>query len=102
MDIKSLNHNVLGNNRLDNQSNTQRQNSAGANSSVADTATDKVTLTGVSTQVKELEAKTQSSEVDNSERIAQLKAAIQDGSYQVDADQVASKLMETEYRLTQR
>ncbi|KUJ71598.1 flagellar biosynthesis anti-sigma factor FlgM [Thiomicrospira sp. WB1] len=102
MDIKSLNQNVLNNNRLDNQSNAQRQNAGGTTSNASTSASDKVTLTGVSTQVKELETKVQASEVDNSERIAQLKAAIQEGRYQVDADQVASKLMETEYMLSPR
>ncbi|MDR9499342.1 MAG: flagellar biosynthesis anti-sigma factor FlgM [Hydrogenovibrio sp.] len=102
MDIKSLNQNVLSNSRLDNQSNAARQSTNSAQNESSTTASDKVTLTGVSTQVKELEGKTQSSEVDNSERIAQLKAAIQEGRYQVDADQVASKLMETEYMLSPR
>jgi negative regulator of flagellin synthesis FlgM len=102
MDIKSLNQNVLSNNRLDSQSNAARQGTNNAQNTVSSTASDKVTLTGVSAQVKELENKAQSSEVDNSERIAQLKAAIQEGRYQVDADQVASKLMETEYMLSPR
>lgn len=59
-------------------------------------ANDKVTLTDNSAQVRDLEIKAQSVTVDNSQRIAELKAAIADGRYQVDANKVADKLMQSE------
>ena len=61
---------------------------------------DRVTLTSDSSQVRDLEMKTQSLTIDNSTRIAELKAAIADGSYQVDANKVADKLMQTEILFT--
>ena len=59
-------------------------------------SSDKVTLTQAFSQVSNLEQKARSVDIDNSVRIAELKSAIQDGSYQVDAERVADKLMQTE------
>lgn len=58
--------------------------------------TDRVTLTDTLGQVRELEQKTEAVNIDNSERLASLKAAIQDGSYQVNAQNVADKLLQSE------
>lgn len=66
-----------------------------AGSQNADTP-DRVTLTDNSSQVRELEVKAQSMSMDNSARIAELKSAIASGSYQVDAQKVADKLMQSE------
>jgi len=57
---------------------------------------DRVTLTDALSQVRELESISQDVNIDNSARIASLKAAIQDGSYQVDAQRIADKLIQTE------
>lgn len=71
---------------------------ASENSSTAasQSSSDKVTLTQVFSQVSNLEQKARSVDIDNSVRIAELKSAIQDGSYQVDAERVADKLMQAE------
>jgi len=96
MDIKNLSNSVNAgrpnevNKPLDKGSNQQN------NASVTAESTDRVTLTDILSQARELEAKSQDVRVDNSERIAELKAAIADGSYQVDSKKVADKLMQTE------
>ena len=94
---------------LQNNLNTSRSSDLGKpvdkNVKRSDTGTsssdsaDRVTLTDVLSQVRDLEAKSASIEVDNSARIAELKAAIADGSYQVDSKSIASKLMQTELLL---
>lgn len=58
--------------------------------------TDKVTLTQATTQINNLEQATRNINIDNNERIAELKNAIQDGAYQVNAERVADKLLQTE------
>jgi len=96
MDIKNLNSNVSSG-RAPEQVRTQERSGGSAGNNATETApTDKVTLTGTLTQLRELEQKTESVNIDNSERIANLKAAISDGSYQVNAENIADKLMQSE------
>lgn len=92
MDIKSISQNALGSRVND----TPNSSAKSTGSSVSGYTSDKVTLTDMSSQVQELEKKASTSNIDNSERIAQIKAAIADGSYQVDVNKVASKLIQTE------
>lgn len=96
MDIKSLNPN-LGNSRLNDVARDQEKSSAGLKNPNAGSAKspDKVTLTSLS-QVKDLETKVADSKVDQSERIEAIKAAIKDGSYQINAQNIAAKLIQTE------
>jgi negative regulator of flagellin synthesis FlgM len=99
MDIKNLNGGVLqtrSNEPVKNpgQESTDK-NSAAASQAKTDNS-DKVTLTQAVAQVSNLEQKALSVDIDNSARIAELKSAIQDGSYQIDAERVADKLMQTE------
>ncbi len=93
MDIKNLN--VTGG-RAPEQVKVQERTDNTKNSASDSAATDKVTLTGASTQILDLEQKTANLNIDNSERIASLKAAIADGSYQVNEQNIAEKLMQTE------
>lgn len=96
MDIKNLTTNINASRNNDINKPPERSiNEKVSGSQVADT-TDRVTLTDNSSQVRELEVKAQSMPVDNSVRIAELKSAIADGSYQVDAQKVADKLMQSE------
>ncbi len=96
MDIKNLSNSVNPgranevNKPLDRGTSPQN-----ASSSAAD-AGDRVTLTDKLAQARELELKSQDVRVDNSEKIAAIKAAIAEGSYQVDAQKVADKLLQTE------
>lgn len=70
--------------------------SENSSTTASQSSSDKVTLTQVFSQVSNLEQKARSVDIDNSVRIAELKSAIQDGSYQVDAERVADKLMQAE------
>jgi len=98
MDIKNLNQNYVNNrsNESVKQSETGSGKSASSTSPSDAKVADKVTLTDISSQIKSLEAKAQTANVDNTARIAELKQAIKDGTYQVDAEKVANKLIQTE------
>ncbi|WP_040725722.1 flagellar biosynthesis anti-sigma factor FlgM [Thiomicrorhabdus sp. Kp2] len=95
MDIKNLTTNVAAN--RNNDSVKQSIADLGENNKHASSmATDKVTLTGVLSQVMDLENQSKNVNIDNSEKIAALKASIQDGSYQVNTQKIAEKLIQTE------
>lgn len=104
MDIKQFN-NSLYNTRATESNVKQNKDSSGgateAGKSAPGAATDKVTLTQNLSQVADLEQKAQSVSTDNAERIASLKAAINDGSYQVDSQKVAEKFLQSEQLLSQ-
>jgi negative regulator of flagellin synthesis FlgM len=94
MDIKNLNNNVVGNRSSEPVKPQGKEAAAGASSAAVDT--DRVTLTDVLSQVQRLESKTQDVEISNAERIAAIKAEIQNGTYKVDAERIAEKLIQTE------
>lgn len=97
MDIKNIAQNPVNGRVADTGKNTQ--NATGREADDAKSAkesTDKVTLTNMSAQVKALEEKAMAAETDNSARIAELKEAIANGTYKIDAEKVASKLIQTE------
>ena len=100
MDIKNLNTNVASGRAPEQVRGQERSGKQDTNSVVENTPTDKVTLTGTLTQVRDLEQKTANVNIDNSERIANLKAAIADGSYQVNAQNIADKFMQSESLLS--
>lgn len=97
MDIKSLNPSLV-NSRANDAVRNQEKPAGGLNNQGSGSAksTDKVTLTNMSSQAKELEAKAADSKIDQSARIEAIKAAIKDGSYQINAQNIASKLIQTE------
>ncbi|WP_373018287.1 flagellar biosynthesis anti-sigma factor FlgM [Thiomicrorhabdus sp.] len=97
MDIKNLNTSISSG-RGTEQLKSQEKSGSTVNQGLdnANISGDKVTLTDMLTQVRELETKASGVEVDNSDRIATLKAAIQDGSYQVNPQKIAEKLMQSE------
>ncbi|WP_319381901.1 flagellar biosynthesis anti-sigma factor FlgM [Thiomicrorhabdus sp.] len=99
MDVNNnLNNSVMSTRPNETPTKPQTNAESGVETAVSG-GEDKVTLTGGLGQVKELQAKAESMPIDNSQRISELKAAIADGSYQVNADSVASKLMQTENML---
>lgn len=97
MDIKHINQNLANNRLNDPVRNQSQQAGSGRTAGNENAATaDKVTLTSASSQIQDLEKAAKTAKPDNSERISALKAAIQDGSYKVDAEKVANKLIQTE------
>jgi negative regulator of flagellin synthesis FlgM len=94
MDIKNISNGL--NSRVAENQNQAGKSNGQTNSISSNEVGDKVTI---SSSVKELEQQAKTSNVDNSARIEELKQAIQDGTYQVDAEKVASKLIETELLL---
>lgn len=95
MDIKNINQNLV-NNRLNDSANNSPKGNAASTPSGTPKSTDKVTLTDVSSQVSNLEKQAAASSIDNSARIEELREAIKGGTYQVDAEKVANKLIQTE------
>ncbi|WP_127470429.1 flagellar biosynthesis anti-sigma factor FlgM [Thiomicrorhabdus aquaedulcis] len=99
MDIKNVNSSPLSSRSAEQTKAADKDGMANAQGSInlgLTANTDKVTLTNTLSQVRDLEQKAQSVNIDNSERILALKAAIQDGSYQVNPEKIADKLMQTE------
>ena len=96
MDIKNLTNSVLPGRSNDSVKAPSKDIESGTSSASSNNSTDKVTLTNVLSQVRELETKSLDVNVDNSSRIAAIKAAIDEGSYQVDPQRIADKLIQTE------
>lgn len=97
MDIKNLNTNIASGRSPESLKGQEKTESTLNKSSTENEApSDKVTLTSMMSQVQELEKKAESVNIDNQSRIEALKASIQDGSYQVDSQKVAEKLLQTE------
>lgn len=95
MDIKNVNNNLTLNRSNDSiKPSNKEETETRATNTLANT--DKVTLTQAMTQMSNLEQIARGVSTDNSARIAELKLAIQDGSYQVNAEKVANKLLQTE------
>lgn len=98
MDIKNL-QNSLNNARSNDALKAQEKMNAVATSDTEKSSkapTDRVTLTTVSTQIRDLEKRAAAANTNNEARIAELKRAIADGSYKVDAEKVADKLIKME------
>lgn len=95
MDIKNVNNNVVTN-RSNESVKPSGKDATDTSAKDASVQADKVTLTQAISQVSNLEQTARSVNTDNSARIAEIKSAIQDGSYKVDAESVADKLMQTE------
>ena len=96
MDIKNLTNSVIAGRSNDSAKVPSKDIESGTNSTSSNNSADKVTLTNVLSQVRELETKSLDINVDNSSRIAAIKAAIEEGSYQVDPQRIADKLIQTE------
>lgn len=96
MDIKNLTTNVAAN-RANDAVKPQLKGMEEGNKQTSSTAnTDKVTLTDVLSQVMDLETQSKDVNIDNSAKVSAIKAAVQDGSYQVDTQKIAEKLIQTE------
>lgn len=67
-----------------------------ANGVLADT----VKITATAQDIKSATAASAAASVVNEDRVAAIKAAVQDGSYQVNAESVAGKIVQFEKQLT--
>lgn len=95
MDIKGISSAVVGSRLSEQTKNPEKSGEAMSSNKGNATHADKVTLTSLS-KTQNLEAKTVASNVDNSTKIAAIKTAINNGSYQINAESIANKLMQTE------
>ncbi len=89
------------NNRLNDTERTrEKQGDAAAktneNTGSVTKSSDKVTLTDASSQVKNLEAKAAASNIDNNARIESIKIAIKEGNYEINAENIAKNIIQTE------
>jgi len=79
-----------------------RENREGAkadNVQAGTTPTDKVSLTETATQLQSLQQTLADAPVVNNERVEALRAAVADGSYQVDAAELAQNMINFESQL---
>lgn len=96
MDIKNIQNNLVNTRANETGKSADKANVASASTDASKTPTDRVTLTSVSAQIRELEKRAATASSNNESRIAELKQAIADGTYKVDAAKVADKLIKTE------
>ena len=81
---------------------TARDNRDGAKSQAlpgSETRSDTVSLTNTATQLQSLQQTLSDVPVVNSDKVAALQAAIADGSYSVDAQELAQNLIDFEQQL---
>ncbi|MDT4290375.1 flagellar biosynthesis anti-sigma factor FlgM [Methylomonas sp. MO1] len=67
---------------------------------VSGASTDTVNITTTALDIKSATASSAAAPVVNEDRVAAIKAAVQDGSYQVNAERVAEKMLQFEGQLT--
>jgi negative regulator of flagellin synthesis FlgM len=97
MDIKNVQSTLL-NSRLNDTSRYAEKNTAQQTTSESQNKpqADRVTLTSTSSQIRELEKRASNATPGNEARIAELKRSISEGSYNVNANSVAEKLLNME------
>lgn len=96
MDIKNLTNNIGAGRANDAVKQHEKDGNQNPSNTAASANTDRVTLTDALSQVRLLETKSKEVTIDNSERIAAIKEAIQQGSFPIDAQRIADKLIQTE------
>jgi len=97
--IKTLNQAGLSSNRNVNSRDSRGGDKAPDVQQASTARTDSVSLTNTATQLQSLQQKLADSPVVNSERVSELRAAIADGSYQVDAKELAQNMINFESNL---
>ncbi len=95
--IKSVNQIELGNSRLTSARDNQTPSSAPT--SAAAPRTDTVSLTNTAEQLQSLQQTISEAPIVDNDRVAELKAAIEEGRYFIDADKLAQNLLRSELEL---
>jgi len=93
--------NQAGLNTTRNVANTRenRDGDKSVDTQTGSTSTDKVSLTDTATQLQSLQQTLADTPVVNNDRVEALRAAIADGSYQVDATELAQNMINFETQL---
>lgn len=86
-------------NVVDARENREENNASAVNSAPSASRTDTVSLTDTATQLQSIQQTLSDAPVVNNERVAALRAAIADGSYQVDATELAQNMINFETQL---
>lgn len=76
-------------------------NAAGSAGGSAPSTADTVSITGPALALQKLSEAVANAPVVNSQKVAAVKQAVQDGTYQVDAERVADKILQFESGLKQ-
>lgn len=76
-----------------------RSKSAEDSSALSHQTAETITLTNTAEQLRETEASLASVSVVDNQKVEQIKQSIQDGSYQIDSERIADKLIALEQAL---
>ena len=96
--IKSLSQADLASSRL-NTARDNKSNASAASPAAPVNATDTVSLTDTAAQLQSVQQIIADTPIVDDARVAALKAAIEDGSYTVNADELAQNLLRSEFEL---
>ena len=102
IDIKSM---VSGSTQGSSMKGVDRSDTSGGNektSSTGNSQGDKVTLTGHAEKLRMMDEIVARTPVVDHQRVQQIKAAIADGSYSIDATKIATKLLAVEQQLSRK
>jgi len=86
-------------NVVDSRENREENNASKVSTGTNAARTDTVSLTDTATQLQSIQQTLSDAPVVNNERVAELRAAIADGSYQVDAAELAQNMINFETQL---
>jgi negative regulator of flagellin synthesis FlgM len=95
--IKGQNQSSLLNNIKQQNADTQKQVNSDAAKPSVKSAVDSVSLTPQAQQLKSLQEKSQHEPAYDSKKVAELKKAISEGSYRVDAQKLAQNIANFEF-----
>lgn len=82
---------------VNSRDNNQQEQTSGVQVTAA--GTDKVSLTETATQLQSVKQTLADAPIVNSERVSELRAAVADGSYTVDATELAQNIIDFENKL---
>lgn len=82
---------------INSRDNNKQEQTSGVQATAA--GTDKVSLTETATQLQSVKQTLADAPIVNSERVSELRAAVADGSYTVDATELAQNIIDFENKL---